>query len=138
MDNNKKLDIALLILRIGLAVVFFLFGFHKLSSPSQTTAEIQLIVNLGIGAVSAINYYLGLAEVVIALGLIAGAHTRLFGILAALLTVSFLASFLIKFGLSINPDLYRDVGLTAIGIAIFITGGGRYSLDARKEKGPQV
>lgn len=134
MGNNKKNDLALLILRIGLAVVFFLFGFHKLASPSQTTAEIQLIVNLGLGAVSAINYYMGLAEVVIALGLITGAHTRLFGILAALLTASFLASFLIKFGLSINPDLYRDVGLTAIGIAIAMLGAGKYSWDERSRQ----
>ena len=132
--ENKKLDLALLVLRIGLAIVFFLFGFHKLASPSQTTAEIQLIVNLGLGAVSAINYYMGLVEVIIALGLIVGIKTKLMGLVSAFLTASFLASFLVKFGISINPDLYRDVGLTAIGIAIFLSGGGRWSLDARAQK----
>jgi len=133
MENNKT-DLALLILRVGLAIVFFLFGFHKLASPSQTTAEIQLIVNLGLGAVSAINYYMGLVEVIIALGLIVGIKTKLMGLVSAFLTASFLASFLVKFGISINPDLYRDVGLTAIGIAIFLSGGGRWSLDARAQK----
>jgi len=132
--ENKKLDLALLVLRIGLAIVFFLFGFHKLASPSQTTAEIQLIVNLGLGAVSAINYYMGLVEVIIALGLIVGIKTKLMGLVSAFLTASFLASFLVKFGISINPDLYRDVGLTAIGIAIFLSGGGRWSWDARAQK----
>ena len=130
----KKLDIALLILRIGLAAVFFLFGFQKLSSPSQTTAEIQLIVNLGLGAVSAINYYMGLVEIILALGLVIGIKTKLVGLAAAVLTASFLASFLIKFGVSINPDLYRDVGLTAIGIAIALLGAGKYGWDARSQK----
>lgn len=132
--ENRKLDIALLVLRVGLAIVFFLFGFHKLSSPSQTTAEIQLIVNLGLGAVSAINYYMGLVEIILALGLVAGIKTKLVGLVSALLTASFLASFLIKFGVSINPDLYRDVGLTAIGIAIALVGGGKWSWDSRKQK----
>ena len=129
--ENKKLDIALLILRVGLATVFLLFGYQKLSNPAQTTAEIQLILNLGLGGAAAINYYLGLTEVIVALALLAGARVRFFGIIAALLTASFLASFLIKFGVSINPDLYRDVGLTAIGIALAILGAGKYSLDRK-------
>ena len=132
MEQNKNIDIALLVLRVGLAAVFFLFGFHKLSSPSQTTAEIQLIVNMGLGAVSAINYYLGLTEIILALGLLAGVKTKLVGLASALLTIMFLGSFLVKFGISINPDLYRDVGLTSIGLAIFFAGPGKYSWDNKK------
>ena len=127
--ENKKLDIALLILRAGLAIVFLLFGYQKLSNPSQTSAEIQLLLNLGIGAVAAINFYLGLTEIIVALALLFGIKVRLFGIVGAFLTASFLASFLFKFGLSINPDLYRDVGLTAIGLALAILGAGKYSWD---------
>lgn len=134
MENqNKNLDIALLVLRVGLAIVFFLFGYHKLANPSQTTAEIQLMLNLGLGAVSAINYYMGLAEVTVALGLIFGVKTRLVGLAAAFMTTGILVSFLVKFGVSINPDLYRDVGLTAIGIAIALLGAGKYSLDAKQK-----
>lgn len=135
--ENKKLDIALLVLRVGLAVVFLLFGYQKLSNPSQTTAEIQLLLNfLGLAAAAAINYYLGLIEVATALALLAGVKTHLFGIIAAILTGSFLASFLVKFGTTINPDLYRDVGLTAIGIALAILGAGRYSWDNRQKQNP--
>ena len=127
--ENKKLDIALLILRAGLAIVFLLFGYQKLSNPSQTSAEIQLLLNLGIGAVAAINFYLGLTEIIVALALLIGIYARFFGIVAALLTAAFLTSFLLKFGLSINPDLYRDVGLTAIGLALALLGSGKYSWD---------
>lgn len=129
--SNKKLDIALLILRAGLAVVFLLFGYQKLSNPAQTSAEIQLILNLGISAVAAINFYLGLTEIIVALALLIGIRARFFGGVAALLTASFLASFLLKFGISINPDLYRDVGLTAIGLALAILGAGRWSWDKK-------
>lgn len=129
--DNKKLDAALLILRAGLAIVFLLFGYQKLSNPAQTTAEIQLILNLGLGGSAAINYYLGLLEIIVALALLAGVRVRIFGTIAALLTASFLGSFLTKFGVSINPDLYRDVGLTAIGLALAILGAGKYSWDKK-------
>jgi|SRR3989344_5210308 len=133
--ENKNLDIALLVLRLGLAVVFLLFGYHKLSNPAQTTAEIQLLLNFsGLGAVAAINFYMGLTEIIVGIGLALGIKTRWIGLLAALLTASFLGSFLVKYGASINPDLYRDVGLTAIGIAIALLGGGKYSLDGRKKE----
>lgn len=134
MENNKKLDLALFILRIGLAVVFLLFGYQKLSSPAQTTSEIQILLNfLGLGAVSAINFYLGIAEITIGFGLILGIKVKLLGFLAALLTTMFFASFLVKLGLSINPDIYRDIGLTAAGVTLVILGGGRFAIEKRKE-----
>ena len=131
--QNKNLDIALLVLMLGLAVVFLLFGFHKLASPAQTTAEIQLLLNfLGLGAAAAINFYMGLTEITVGIGLVLGVKTRWIGLLAALLTASFLGSFLAKYGVSINPDLYRDVGLTAVGVAIALLGAGKYSWDNKK------
>lgn len=137
MENNKKLDLALLILRIGLAVVFLLFGYQKLSSPAQTTSEIQILLNfLGLGAASALNFYLGLTEIAVGLGLILGVKVKLLGFLAALLTTMFFASFLVKLGLSINPDIYRDIGLTAAGVTLVILGGGRFAIEKRKEDQP--
>jgi len=131
--NDKKLNIALLILRIGLGVVFLLFGYQKLSNPSQTTSEIQLVLAfIPLAGAAAINFYLGLTEVTVSIGLLTGIYARFFGIIAALLTTSFFASFLIKFGFSINPDLYRDIGLTAIGIALGILGAGNYKLKKKQ------
>lgn len=136
MENSKKLDLALLVLRIGLALVFFLFGYQKLSNSAQTTSEIQLLLEFGgIAAAAAINFYLGLLEIIIAGALAFGIKVRLFGIMAAMLTSSFLASFLLKYGTSINPDLYRDVGLAAAGITLGILGGGKFSI--RRKNGQQ-
>lgn len=131
---EKHKEWAPLILRIGLAIVFFLFGFQKLSNPAQTTAEIQILLEfLGLAAAAAINFYLGLTELAVAFGLLLGVRTRLFGILATLLTGLFFASFLVKFGFSINPDLYRDIGLAAAGLALVFLGGGKWSLGNRNK-----
>ncbi len=131
--ESKRL-FAPVVLRYTLAIVFILFGFQKLSNPAQTTGEIQLLLNfLGIGPASAMNYYLGLLELAIACLLILGYYTRLAGTAAALLTAAFFGSFLIKYGNSINPDIFRDVGLTGAGIGIALIGAGPWSLDNRKK-----
>ena len=130
-ERNKTF--APLFLRVGIGIVFLLFGFQKLSSPSQTTAEIQLLVEfLNLAAASAINFYLGITEVAIALGLLVGMKTRVFALLASLMTMLFFVSFIVKLGASINPDLYRDVGLTGGALALLFLGGGKWSWDERK------
>ena len=58
-DSQNKY--ASLVLRLGLAIVFGLFGYQKLSVPEQTRAEIQLLLDIGLGSAAAINFYLGLA-----------------------------------------------------------------------------
>lgn len=119
-----------LALRVGLAVVFVLFGLQKLTNSSQTTAEIQLLLNFELADAAALNYYLGLTEILVALALIIGLKVRLFSLVAVSLTTMFLFSFFVKYGTSINPDLYRDVGLAGSGIALFLLGAGPLSLDA--------
>lgn len=124
-----------LFLRGGLASVFFLFGFQKLSNPSQTTAEIQLLLNFGLADAAAMNFYLGLTEMAIALALIIGFKVRIFSLLAGALTLMFLLSFFVKYGASINPDLYRDIGLFGAALALFLLGAGPLSLDNNRGSG---
>lgn len=120
-----------LFLRLGLAFVFVLFGLQKLLNPSQTTAEIQLLLNFELADAAALNYYLGLIEMTIAAALVFGLRVRWFALAASLMTSMFLISFFVKYGTSINPDLYRDVGLTGAAIALFLIGAGPWSLDAK-------
>lgn len=118
-----------LFLRGGLGSVFFLFGLQKLLNPGQTTAEIQLLLNFELVDAAATNFYLGLVELLLATALLIGLKVRIFGLIGALLTMIFLSSFLFKYGLSINPDLYRDVGLFGGALALFLLGGGPFALD---------
>lgn len=123
-----------LVLRLSLAVVFFLFAFQKLSVPEQTQAEIQILFDFGIGSAAAINFYMGLLEMIIALGLIFGAYVRVVSGLAALSLVGILISFLKKYGVNVDPGLYRDVGLLGAAISLWLTGAGPLSLDRWRDR----
>jgi uncharacterized membrane protein YphA (DoxX/SURF4 family) len=128
-------------LRIGLALVFIFFSIQKLSKPGQGTAEVQLLLNVELADAAAINYYLGIVEFCIAASFILGFKVRIFALISSVMIVMFFVSFLAKYGISINPDLYRDVGLIGASIALFLLGAGPMSLDTRtpnKEKNEQV
>lgn len=128
MRENLKIY-APLILRFGLAIVFFLFGYQKLSLPEQTRAEIQLLLDIGLGSAAAINYYLGLIELIIAFSFVFGAFIKYLAPLAAFLLFGFFSSILWKYGLSTNPEIFRDIGLFGGALSLWLTGGGAFSFD---------
>lgn len=133
-EEKNLARFAPLIIRIGLAIVFLLFGLQKLSNPSQTTAEIQLLLNWKLSNATALNYYLGLTEIILAVAFLIGFKIRIVTVIASSLLILFLSSFLAKYGLSINPDLYRDIGLLGAAIALFLLGAGPWSADAKYDK----
>lgn len=123
-----------LFIRLGLAAVFFLFGLQKLTNPGQTTAEIQLLMNFELADAAALNFYMGIAEIFIAASFLAGFRVRVTSLAGALFVFLFFVSFLFKYGISINPDLYRDLGLLGASLALFLLGAGPLSLDERKKE----
>lgn len=78
---------------------------------------------------AAINYYLGITEIIVATTFFLGFKVRLFSLLATVLVTMFFISFLLKFGITINPDLYRDIGLAGASLALFLLGAGPFSID---------
>jgi len=135
MENLRKklLPYASVFLRFGLGLVFLLFAYHKLSIPEQGRVEIQGILSfLNLGAVAAMNYYLGIAELLIAISFFLGWQIRWFAPLAAVLIGGFFASIMLKFGLTNDPNLYRDVGIFGGAIALWLLGAGPLSIDGRK------
>lgn len=121
-------------LRVGLAIVFFLFGLQKLMNPAQATAEIQLLMNFELADAAALNYYLGLLEMSLAAAFLFGFLVRIAAFVAALLLTLFFLSFFVKLGLSINPELYRDLGLLGSALALFLLGAGPLSIDQKRRK----
>ncbi|MEK7146864.1 MAG: DoxX family protein [Patescibacteria group bacterium] len=136
--NKRALTLAPLFLRIGLGLVFLLFGYQKLSVPSQTTAEVQLLLNIGIGPASAINFYLGLVEFMVAFALFAGVYSATASFLTAFLTIGIFVSLVFKYGINQDPTLNRDVGLIGAALALWLIGPGDWSLDAWLEKRRKV
>jgi len=118
-----------LFLRIGLAFVFLFFGIQKLTNPGQATSETQLITGFELADAAAVNFYLGLTEIVIAASFVLGFKVRLFAFLSFFLVVTFFISFLSKYGVSLNPDLYRDIGLIGASGALFLLGSGPISIE---------
>ena len=135
MIKKENLKIyAPLVLRLGLAIVFFLFGYQKLSVPEQTRAEIQLLLDIGLGSAAAINYYLGLIELMIAFGFVLGAFIGYLAPLAAFLLFGFFSSFMWKYGINVDPTLFRDIGLLGGALSLWLTGGGALGFDNWRSK----
>lgn len=123
-----------LFLRLGLAAVFFLFSFQKLFSPEQGRAEIQLLLNIGIGGSAALNFYLGLAELIIGICLLLGAYMRYAGLAAFFLITTFFLGIVTKYGITQDPTLNRDLGLIGASFTIWLLGAGPFSIDQWRKK----
>jgi len=121
-------------LRFGLAVVFLLFGLQKLINPGQATAEIQLLLSFELADTAALNFYMGLIEILVAGAFISGLKVRFFALVSSLLVSMLFISFLAKYGFSINPDLYRDMGLLGASLALFLLGAGPWSIESLLRK----
>lgn len=125
---GEKLErFAPLVLRIGLAIVFLLFAYHKLhlATNGQGVSEIRQLFDVGISSAAALNYYVGLLELVVSVLLIGGWQVRIAGLVASGMTFFIFFSYFQKYGITIQPDLYRDVGLSAAGLALFMLGSGK-------------
>jgi len=134
---NKYQFFSPVFLRLSLAPVFLLFGIQKLLNPGQTTAEVQLLTNFELVDAAALNFYLGLLEIFVAGSFLFGFKVRIFALISFLMVSMFFLSFLSKYGISVNPDLYRDIGLAGASIALFLMGAGPVSIDnvfSSKEK----
>jgi len=121
-------------LRFGLAVVFLLFGLQKLINPGQTTAEIQLLLSFELADAAALSFYMGLFEILIAGAFIIGLRVRFFALASSFLVSLLFISFFVKYGSSINPDFYRDIGLLGASGALFLLGAGPWSIESLLRK----
>ncbi len=102
--------IALTILRIGLGVVFLIFGIGKFRNDlwAQTIRNMDFFLSLP-WSVNISIFFIGVLEVLTGISLIIGFFTRFF----ALLAVLELAGILVL----LNFQEVRDIGL--MGIAVF-------------------
>ena len=121
MDKN----LASLFLRIGLGIVFFLFGFDKLQHPEHWIVFLPVYLS--------------------ALPLSAYQFLRLQGIVECILGLHFFAGFLIRFvsffsacvlaliiyTIGLDQAGIRDVGLFCASISLGFLGSGHWSLDAK-------
>lgn len=134
---GKYADYAPVFVRVGLSIVFTLFSFQKLFSREQTVAEIEFILS-GLGPLSfmaqfssMINLSMGVIEGAIAMGLFFGIYVRYAATLASLLLFTIFSSYLINYKFSLDPSIYRDLGLLGAAVSLIFTGAGPFSFDSK-------
>lgn len=104
--------------RLGLGVVFFIFGIMQLANPSGWAAFVPEFVAKYFDLISVI-YFNGVFDLIIGGLLLAGAYVRItaaFGIIHLIITI---------IALGFNSTSIRDFGLLLALISVFFHGPDR-------------
>ncbi|ATL46557.1 DoxX family protein [Chitinophaga caeni] len=129
---QKKQNVALLLLRIGIGTLFIVFGIMKLAGGSATWEAVGGSMQL-VGISAAPKFWgivASLTELIGGISLLLGLYTR---IGAILLLFTMIVAVLVK--INFDGTLAGVASpLTMLIIMIFfaVGGSGRYSLDARR------
>lgn len=123
-------DVAILIARIFVAVLFLIAAYNKFKGLGGTTGY---MTKLGVPAPSIMAPVVAAFELVAGLLLLVGFKTRLvalaigvFVVMAALLAHTNFAD-----GNQLNHFL-KNFAIVGACLALFVTGGGAYSVDAKR------
>ncbi|MFT6070952.1 MAG: putative oxidoreductase [Bacteriovoracaceae bacterium] len=129
MLESKKTDIALLILRLTSGGFMLTHGIPKLMKFFSDT-PISFADPLGIGIVASLTLAV-FTEFVCALGLMAGLKTRFCAL--SLSVTMIVAAFVVHFA---DPFARKEKAIMylSIYIALFISGGGGFSVDRLMKK----
>lgn len=122
-------------LRVGIGVVFLLFGIDKLNPGTAERAAAELVLILGIASDTSAVFTrsVGIIESFIAISFFLGFGIRWISPLAATMLVGIFGSITLKFGLQNNPGLFRDIGLLGGTLTLWLLGAGPFSLDRRRQ-----
>ena len=123
MAKDTLSDVAVLILRIGLASVFIYFAIDKFANI-QANASIISSIGVSLNPVFVTISY-GILEILIGTFLLIGLFTRITAGIGAVMLLSTIFTFWLK----LQTFLPRDIGLLGAAIFLLINGGGNIGLD---------
>jgi putative oxidoreductase len=123
-DLNKYSDLALLLLRIGVGLVFIVAGWGKLTGIEGVQ---QFFGNLGIPLAGIMAWVVAIIEFVGGLMVLFGAKARIPNLLLAIIMV--VALFTTKLGGEFSAARV-DLLLLLMTLALSILGSGKYSVDS--------
>ena len=121
-------DLATVILRLSLALVFLYFGISQLNDPGAWSGFVPDFFK--VSGISGNNVVLlnGFVEIVLGGFLLIGLYVRISALLLSL------HLFGIAFSIGFNPLGIRDFGLAFATLALYFYGHDRYTLDYKFEK----
>jgi putative oxidoreductase len=132
MNQNtlaKYHDVALLLLRIGVGVIFIVAGWGKLTGIEGTQ---QFFGNLGIPLAGIMAWVVAIVEFFGGLMVLLGARARIPNLLLAFIMI--VALLTTKLGGEFSAARV-DLLLLLMTLALAILGSGKYSVDAMIDKG---
>lgn len=119
-------NIALLVLRLALAVIFIYHGADKLFGATGIDGFTAMLQGLGFPAPVFLAWVVGLVEFLGGIAVLLGVFTRYAATLIAI--VMAVAFFSVKLGMGGLPAGDPDIALFAIAVALAIMGPGRWAL----------
>ena len=123
MINSKEL--APVVLRISLALVFLYFGISQLNDPGLWSIFVpDFFVVSGISANNLVILN-GFIELVLGTFLLVGIYVRIASLILGI------HLFGIAFSIGFSPIAIRDFGLAFATIALFLFGPDKYALDSK-------
>lgn len=130
-SKEHCVDVALLILRIAIGVIFIQHGYGKLFGDAPgMTAFTGMVASLGFPAPAFFAYAAGLSEFFGGIALLLGIFTDIAAVLIAIVMLVALVG-VKKF---MFPGADVDVALLAIALAIYFLGPGKYAITKGREK----
>lgn len=126
----QYVDVAPLVLRLGLGIVFFMHGYQKLGMGVDGVAG--FLGSLGFPMAGVFAVILIAVELVGGLALIAGVATRLSAFLASIVAIVALFTVHVSKGFFISGGGYEFIlVLFVVAVSLLITGAGKYSVDSK-------
>jgi putative oxidoreductase len=129
VSTDRKLDIALLILRLVLAAVFITHGYQKLfvfGFAGVTGA----FTKMGVPLPGFFGPFIALVEFFGGIGILLGIFARIFGTLLACDMLGAIIFVHAKNGYSGPKGVETVLGNLAMALVIALVGAGAYSIDA--------
>lgn len=127
--ESRDIDCATLVLRLALGIFFLVAGTAQILSINgfMNTVSGFAIVDNALPIASLQGVLFPWIEIILGFMLIFGIVTSLAGLLVAFLSFLFAASH----GFVEGSSLVKEILFIAVGLALMLLGGGRFSLDAR-------
>lgn len=124
-QSDKNRDLALLLLRLGVGVIFIVAGWGKLTGIEGTQ---DFFGNVGIPLAGLMAWVVAIVEFVGGIMVLAGYRIRIAALLLALVMVG--AIVFVKFAQGFGP-MRIDLALLLMSLALYLQGSGSYSLDQK-------
>ncbi|MEK6909370.1 MAG: DoxX family protein [Nanoarchaeota archaeon] len=118
-------EVATVILRVSLALVFLYFGIQQTLDPGTWSGFVPEFLQLSIVSANNIVILNGLIEIILGTFLIVGLYVRFASMVMSL------HLFGIAFSIGLSPLGVRDFGLAFATLALFFFGADRYTVDYR-------